>query len=348
MTLLRRLDRHIQEFQTSLAPKDVEKLASDAELKVLQCASSIEPKTSDLLNQILFIRRPDIEFRLYGFYSSVCDLSFLSRLTNVRRFSADCLMKAVGVEHLGDLENLEELSVGIYDLQNFDFLGLIPDGIRRLSLAATKSKKPRLDLLARFDSLSRLYLEGQQQEIEVLSQLVTLEDITLRSISTKNLDYLAGLPRLWSLGIKLGGIQNFSSVADKQSIKYLELWQIRGLSDLSFVSSMTGLQFLFLQSLRNVSKIPNLSKLSNLRRLYLENMKGIKDVSEIAHAPALEEFIHVSARNIAPEKYRDLFKMPSLRSVRVGFGSPKKNQEFQSLLASSGKDQHLPTGFVFR
>jgi hypothetical protein len=65
-----------------------------------------------------------------------------------------------------------------------------------------------------------LYLEGQQQEIEVLSELSTLEEVTLRSISTTNLDYVSGLPRLWSLDVKLGGIRDFSSIADKQSIKY--------------------------------------------------------------------------------------------------------------------------------
>jgi len=188
--------------------------------------------------------------------------------------------------------------------------------------------EPRLDALARFHSLRQLYLEGQQQEIEVLSELSTLEEVTLRSISTTNLDYVSGLPRLRSLDAKLGGIRDFSSIADKQSIKYLELWQIRGLSDLSFISSLTGLQYLFLQFLRNVIKIPNVSALPKLRRLHLENTKGLKDLSAILHAPALEEFSHFSAQNISPGQYKDFLQMPTLKSVRVGFGSRKKNETF--------------------
>ena len=344
----KRVDSYRLQFERSLTPAEVEKLASDAKIRVLQCASPVEPHTWDLLNESLFVRRPEIELRVYGFYTSVCDLSFLHRLRNVRRFSADCLRNAVGIEHIAHLENLDELSVGIYDLENFDFLKLIPAGIKSLSLTATKSRKPRLDLLSRFHSLRQLYLECQQQSIEVLSQLQTLEDITLRSISTKNLAYISGLPRLWSLDIKLGGIEDFSSIAGKQSINYLELWQIRGLSDISFVSLLTGLQFLFLQSLRNVRKIPDLSRLSKLRRLYLDNMKGLNDVSAIASAPALEEFIHVSAQNVAPEKYAGLLQMPTMKSLLIGFGSGKKNRDFKRLAINSGKKIYEHSNFVFQ
>lgn len=343
----KRVDPHRLQFEGSLTPAEVEQLASDAEITVLQCASPVEPHTWDLLNEGLFVRRPEIELRVYGFYSSVCDLSFLRRLRNVRRFSGDCIMNAVGIEDLACLENLNELSVGIYNLESFDFLNLVPAQIKSLSLAATKSKKPRLDLLARFHSLTKLSLEGQQQSIDVLSQLVTLEDITLRSISTKNIAYLSGLPRLWSLDIKLGGIEDLSSIAGKQSIKYLELWQIRALADIDFVSSLTCLQFLFLQSLRNVRKIPDLSRLSKLRRLYLENMKGLSDVSAIASAPALEEFIHVSALNVAPEKYIGLLQMPTLKSLHIGFGSHRKNHDFEKLALTSGKKIYAHSKFVF-
>lgn len=336
--MLQRLDSQRLEFKGELTRTEIEQIASDTAVRVVQCSSSVAPHTWDLLNEILFPRRPEIELRVYGSYSFVCDLSFLSRIPNVRCFSADCLRSAVGIQYLASLAKLDELCVGIYDLEDFDFLGLIPPGIKSLSLSSTKSKKPRLDALARFHSLRKLYLEGQQQGIEVLSRLSTLEEVTLRSISTRNLDYMSGLPRLWSLDIKLGGIRDFSSIANKESIKYLELWQVRGLSDLSFISSLTGLQYLFLQSLRNVATIPSLSALSKLRRLHLENMKGLKDVRAILSAPALEEFSHFSAQNISPEQYKDLLQMPTLKSVRIGFGTRRKNEAFAGLAIRCGKN----------
>jgi len=335
------------EFSRNLSHGEIEQLVSDRDIHTLQCSSPVEPETWELLNQVLFPQRPEITLRVYGFYSSTCDLSFLNKMKNVRRLSADCLVKATGFEHIAALEKLEALSIGVYSLDGFDFLKNIPDGINSLTLGPTKSKRPRLDFLSRFQLLSRLFLAGQQRGIEVLSELVKLEDLTLGSIHTDDLNYISRLPRLWSLAIKLGGTTNLSAIAGKQSIKYFELWQIRGLSDLGVVSSLGGLQYLFLQSLRNVRNIPDLSQLTRLRKLYLENLKGLKDVSAIFRAPALEEFVHVSAQNISSEKYNDLVLMPTLRRVRVGFGSQKKNEEFKDLVLRSGKETATSNQFIF-
>lgn len=257
-------------------------------------------------------------------------------------------MRATGIEHVTEMENLEELSIGIFTLDNFDFLATLPTGIKSLFLGATKSRKPRLDELKRFHSLRKLYVEGQQNGIEVIADLQELEDVTLRSISTPGIEYVACLPRLWSLDIKLGGIRDLSAIASKESIKYLELWQIRGLSDISVVSSLSGLQYLFLQALRNVTSIPDLSRLTKLRRLLLDNMKGLKNVRAIAEAPALEEFIHIAAQGFLPRQYEDLLNKPTLRQVHIGFCSNHKNEKFDALVAQAGKSKWQRTEFVFQ
>jgi hypothetical protein len=344
----KRFDRNRVEFSGHLTGKEVEQLASDLDIRTLQCSSPVGLDTWDILNRNLFARRPEIELRVYGFYSMVCDLSFVRQLPNVRRFSADCLAQATGMEHLAALESLEALSIGIYSLDNFDFLEQLPSGIRDLSLATTKSKKPQLHALSHFESLTRLYLEGQQQGIGVVSELKELRDLTLRSITTEGLDYISRLPHLWSLNIKLGGIKDLSAITNNENLKYLELWQIRGLSDISVVSSLGGLQSLFLQSLINVRTIPDLSKLHKLRRLHLENLKGLQDVSAIHGAPALEEFLHLSAQNIQPKMYKDLMSMPSLKYLNVGFGSRKKNEEFKDLILRSGKQSGVNRDFAFQ
>jgi hypothetical protein len=342
------LGRDRVNFSSHITEKEVEQLVSDPDVRTLQCSGPVEPDTWDLLNRKLFSQRPEIELRVYGFYSAICDLSFVCRVGNVRRFAADCLRQATGVEHLYQLERLEELSIGIHSLDSFDFLMQLPTGIKSLSLAATKSRKPQLRMLSRFQSLTRLYLERQQQGIEVLSNLKGLENLTLRSITTEGLDYVSALPRLSSLDIKLGGIRNLSAIAGKESIKYLELWQIRGLSDIEVISSLGGLQSLFLQSLINVTAIPDLSKLYKLRRLHLENLKSLRDVSAIFHAPALEEFLHISAQNIQPEMYKELMSIPSLKYVSVGYGSRKKNEEFNALVLWSGKEAGTNRHFALR
>jgi hypothetical protein len=342
------LGKHRVEFLDRLTQKEVHDLATNPNLRILQTARPVSSETWELLNQNLFALRPDVELRVYGFYSSTCDLSFVTGMSNVHRFSADCLMRAVGIEHLAALQNLEELSVGIFNLDNFDFLTTLPTSMKSLFLGATKSKKPRLDGLRQFRSLRTLYIEGHQSGIDVIADLQELEDVTLRSIGTPGVEYAARLPRLSSLDIKLGGIQDLSAIAGKESIKYLELWQIRGLSDISIISSLSGLQYLFLQSLRNVTSIPDLSRLTKLRKIYLENMKGLKDVSGIGKAPALEDFLHIAAQGFLPKPYWDLLNKPSLRQAHIGFCSKRKNEEFEGLVRQSGRSQYQRAAFVFQ
>ncbi len=100
------------DFSKSLSVEEVESLAADPELTILQTSAPVESETWDLLNERLFSERPDVELRVFGFYSNDCDLSFLPRLENVQRFSADCLTRARGVEHLASLTILTSVGIG--------------------------------------------------------------------------------------------------------------------------------------------------------------------------------------------------------------------------------------------
>ena len=257
-------------------------------------------------------------------------------------------MMAVGIEHLAALETLEELHVGVFSLESFDFLSSLPSGLKSLTLGPTKSKKPHLKGLGRFQSLRKLCLAGQQNGIATVADLQGLEESSLRGISTPGLEYVSSLPHLWSLDILLGGIKNLSAISGKESIKYLELCRIRELSDISVISSLVGLQYLELQELRNVTGIPDLSQLLKLRKIALDNMKGLKDVSAIGTAPALQEFLHIAAQGFLPTQYDDLLKLPSLRQVHVGFCSQRKNDKFEALVRQSGRTQYRRTEFAFQ
>ncbi len=326
------------DFSKSLTRKEVQALIADKDLKVLQCLSPVNSRTWKLLNDEFFTRRPEVELRVDGFLSLACDLAFTSEMTNVHHFSADCLMDAVGVEHIATMENLESLRIGIFHLADFRFLNLITTGLKRLFLGSTKSKKPDLSPLTRFTLLEEISIEGQQKNIEVLSQLENLKDVTLRSISTPDVSYLTPLRRMWSLDIKLGGIKNLNAVEGMENIKYLELWQIKGLSDINFISSLAGLQYLFLQSLRQVAALPSMNRLGKLRRIYLENMNGLKEISSLESAPALKEFNHWGAQYFQPEDYLPLLRNPSLKRATVGFGSDRKNNQFNELLREHNID----------
>lgn len=336
-----------QDFGPTIGPDVIKKLAADPTLRVLQTAEPVDQSIWETLNDFFIPQRPDVQIRVYGFYSVPCDLQFLKWLPNLSNFSADCLMDAKSTEFIGGLQNLQRLSIGIFSLQNFDFLHTIPpEKLTRLVLGSTRSKRPDLAVLKRFNNLRELYVEGQQKGLESIATLGQLRDLTLRSVSSESLSFLKPLQHLWSLDIKLGGITDLSALNGMAQIKYLELWQIKGLSNIDVISSLVGLQNLFLQSLRNVTTIPDLSQLTQLRRIYLENMKGLTDLSGLRTAPALEEFIHVMA-NLDPLDYEPLLDLPSLKRAGAWFGSDKKNVAFRALATKRHIEDYTYREFIY-
>src|SRR5262245_39320374 len=325
-------------FDASVQPEDLRELIERSDVKVVQCSSPVPEGVWVWLNEVFFSQRPDVELRVFGYHSTECDLGFARSMTNVRRFAADSLLRARNVDAIGGIPNLESLSLGIYELDDFDVLDLIPTTMTRLALGSTRSKKPSLASLDRFRSLRVLYLEGHSRSIEVLSELQDLEDLTLRSITTRDLKYLDRLRNLWSLDIKLGGIRSFAGIEGKESIKYLELWQVRELHHVDIVAALSGLQNLFLQSLPHVQMLPTLSESRVLRRVVIQNLKGLLDLSALEGAPALEEFALVQGDRQTPEQLLPVLRNPTVRRVSAHFGSDRKSREFLRLRAEHGKD----------
>jgi len=336
------------EISSGFTKRELRRLVSNNTVKHLQFSSPLSQKEIGRLEKIVFAERPDISLRIYDHYSTECDLKFLEQIPSLKKLSVDCLHTATGVEVVTKLRNLEMLGVGIFNLDNFDFLSEVTPDLKELLLHSTKSKKPKIDVISRFKGLEYLYLEGQQKGIESISGLEHLKEIVLRSISTSNLEFLENKSDLWSVDIKLGGIKNFDALKSIPSLKYLELWQIRGLNDLSFISSLESLQHLFIQSLKQVTKTPDTASLKNLRRVYFENLKGLENLDTLEFTPNLEEFIYVLAQNQQPKNLLPILKNKSVKKVLCRFGSDKKNNEFDQLADDYGKIQYKWSKFEYK
>jgi hypothetical protein len=310
-----RLFDGIIDLKDSASETEIRHLLKEPGVQRIQSVSPVQIDTWLMLNELFFTQRPEVKLRVYGFYSTVCDLSFTARMTNVKHFTADCMMDATGVEHLAGMGMIESLGVGIYHLESFEFLNHISPKINKLFLDSTTSKKPDLSPLLRFCNLKKLYLCGQQKNIEVLAELKNLRELVLRSISIPDLSYLQPLNCLQSLDVKLGGIKNFVGIEEKSTIRYLELWQVRDL----------------LQSLRQVIALPSFSRLNNLRRIYMENMKSLVDVSSLEYAPRLEEIACVGFSNRKADFWIPLLKNPHLKRASVWFNSNTKTRMFNEL-----------------
>jgi hypothetical protein len=307
------------EFDDSASADSFRELAKQPRLKVLQCSAPVRDAVWSLVNEQFCAARPDVELRVYGHYSSECDLRFARLLSNVRRFAADCLMRATGVEAIAEIRDLESLSLGIFELTDFSVLDRLSSGLTTLSLGATRSKRPTLAPLSKFRSLLFLYIEGHSNDIEVLSELPELEDVTLRSVTTPDLQYLGHLPKLWSLDIKLGGIRGFAGIEGKESIRCLELWQVRDLRNIDIIGTLPGLQNLFLQSLPHVESFPGLTCLSALRRVVVENLKGLRNFMALETASALEEFALLDGRKQIPQQLLPVLNNPRVCRINAFF-----------------------------
>ena len=262
------------------------------------------PLTNDEFKRVAAFMKnyPHVSFRVYGHHRDGRDLEFLRHFRELRRFRVDVLM--------------------LHDLNGLRYL---PDDLESFGVSQTRSKGFSLDFLSRFRSLRSLYIEGHKKDIEVVSGLTSLEELTLRSITLPDLGILKSLCNLLSLNIKLGGTKNLKLLPEIGRIRYLELWMIRGLTDLRPVAEMRSLQYLFLQSLRRITSLPSFRELKLLRRVHLETMKGLTDLQPVADAPALEELYVYGMSTLQPEDFRPFVGHPTLRRATVLLGSLKTN-----------------------
>ena len=330
-----------------ISTTELREIANLSTLSTIQFAEPLSEKELDSLQEYIFNVRPETTLRVYGHYSSECDLSFLKKFPSIKGFSADCLMNAKNVECINYLTNLEQLGIGIYKLTSLDFIKENSSNLKQLEIGATFSKKPSLDFLSKFIGLEDLYIEGQANGINHITELKNLQKIVLRSVTVSNLDFLLNSKNLWSVDIKLGGIKNFSALTKLPHLKFLELWQINKLADISFISELKELQNLFIQSLRNVEALPRLDRNIKLRRIYLENLKGLKDLIALKYAPALEEFCYVLAQNQQPKDLTPVLENQNVKKVFVKFGSTTKNNLFDEMALKAGKEQYKSQKFIY-
>jgi len=259
----------------------------------------------------LLEQHPDVTLRAYGGYDgSITDLEFLRFFPRLESFGADALFA-----HLSSLDGLRHLPVSLREL----WIG--------------RTKRP-LDLavLERFAHLETLFIEGQRTHIEVLRELRSLEELTLRSITLPDLSLLLPLERLRALDLKLGGTKDLGLLGQIGRLEYIELWMIKALVDISPIAEVHTLRYLFLESLRRVEQLPDLRALTRLRRVELQNMKGLTDLSPLAQAPALRELGLIDMGHLQPDDLACLVGHPTLRAVTPNLGSRSKEAAAADLL----------------
>ncbi len=235
------------------------------------------------------------------------------------------------LECLRFFPDLRRIDIHEGALTSLEGLGYLSDDATEIAIGSTRKPLSLLPL-GRFRGLRTLYLERQHRGIEIVGELRSLEDLTLRSVTLPNLSVLLPLEQLRSFDIKLGGTTDLRLLPRIGRLTYLELWLIRGLEDVDAIGDIVTLEELYLQGLKRVTHLPSFRRLGRLRKVHLETMRGLADLSGVAEAPALEILWLTDFRHAQPDIARPFIGHPTLRETGWGLGSLRKNFAAQDLV----------------
>ena len=241
------------------------------------------------------------------------------------------------MENIAALEHLVLLGVGIFNLDSFEFLSGVSLSLEDLTLSQTKSRKPSLTNLGRFQRLRKLSLGCHSKGIEALTDHPRLEQLFLTSLNQDSLAILKTLPlKLRDLELALGRMKDLSAL---DGLEYLQKLSISvGLITLqhgTLSTSLKGLQHLSLEKQSHLASLPSFKDLVQLTSVKLIDMKKLTDISGLAHAPALKELRHTSSA-LKPVDYIPFLENGTLERIWVYFRSKAANAEFDKLCLDRG------------
>ena len=227
-----------------------------------------------------------LNVRFYGHYGSEFDCQNLSYLPSVRSLNLDCLMKAVNLEALYELTELEEFVFGVFEA---DVPRLLEDKaffrVRRLCLSETRKKNIDLAPLSTYRYLENLFLNSHSRHIESLAGMQSLQKLSLGGIGrSQKLDFIGSIIGLKTLTYILGGRDNVNELAHDGPVD-LELLRVRGLSDVN-LKHFPRLERLKIEDQLQLREL-DINPVPQLQRLWIFNCKKLERLHGITEARSL-------------------------------------------------------------
>jgi hypothetical protein len=244
------------------------------------------------LNRLAKLHGRGLEIRFYGHYGDVFDGAVLRRLPDAMCVSIDCLSRARNLDALSHIDNLQELSLGIFELDDAKVLTYCnPEPMKMLSLGGTRKRNIDLGHLARFRALESLHSTGETKNITAICDLPRLRDLSLSSFRKKDdIGFVSRLAQLKSLRFILGGRASVAALA-APALENLEIVRVQGLEDLG-----------------------DLARFERLRHLKAEDQIRLTGI-RVAPNPALQDIAILNCKNF--QRIDGLDALPALSSLRL-------------------------------
>ena len=275
-----------------------------------------------------------LEVRFFGHYGGHFDASVLTHIPDVAWLSVDCLIEIVNEQEIANLASLRRLSFGVYKFDKRRFLDQLD--LRRLDrIVLAENAKRNLDLSALQNAreLEVLYLNGFTKNIEVLAGLPRLKQLSLGGIAkTQSLRFVGDIPDLRSLCLILGGRQSIDEIAHP-SLEKLSILRVRGLEDLGSLRRFPRLRELVVEDQIKVRSIDVSGSI--LHKLILMNCKNLEEIHGVGDLKELIEF-RASRTKLDLEAFLEREWPPSLEVLALYCGSQKWNASAREALNRRG------------
>lgn len=320
------------EVYKNLTLDEAKEIACMDNLKYIQISAEVSPNALELINSVILSHKRDIQFRVYGFYDSKCDLKFLEMLTNITDLSIGAMDSVNNIDIIEKLTNLKKLRIYLNNLKDISFLEKVTPNITSLMLGTgINNSNLELDIIERFQLLESLFVYKISNGFDILRKLRNLTNLTINASKITDFRFLRDTN---INNLSLGMIKNndCNTLCGNQKIKRLELWKLNKLMDLDILGNLPNLEYVRIYQNNNIEKIPDLRKCINLKTLILDELKNLKDISELAYIPNIENIELYQVKSINLADIEDVLKGLSLKNFKCITGSVRKDNQIEELI----------------
>lgn len=287
-----------------------------------------------------------LNVRFFGFYSDVFDAQILEHLPNIRSLTVNCLHDAIHLETIGSLKGLEDLSFGVFDLQEKDILNHFPlEKLKSLTLEETNTKALDLAPLAKGHALRLLRLFGHKKNIETLSALNKLHEFIFNPAKGISIEFINSMTELRILKFVLGGCEDFNEVR-LPYLKDLALTQVRGLTTLGDLSRFPKLERLLIEDQIQLQPVTFNAKSKALKHVSFVNCKVLDALPGLNTLPNLES-VTAFGTGISIDKMK-LPKSLTHASVHSGRVKDKRTENASIVARGLVLENHPDASFFYK
>lgn len=273
--------------------------------------------------------------RFYAQYYKLFDCQIIKKIPNVKCLYVDCLSTADNIISLTELDKLEKLSLGIYDLAETEILSSKNfKQLTELILGDTKTKALNLEHLNGYNNLKNIIICGHTKNISAVGNLANLESLSLNSVKKTSIEFINKLKNLKVLKLLLGGRENFLEI-EENKIEHLEIVWVRGFNNISNISKFKKLRLLCIEDNIQLRKIDFNEQMTSLKSLKVSNCKTLDLITGLHNLISLER-IGIYQTNVDFDSFIKQVLPTSLKALRFYTSKNKLNESIRQQIKQRG------------